>query len=118
MDLRTCIGKFDKKVEIESTAACVIQESESYEQELQQELSKTMLLHEFHGSDMVRPDDSESSQVTPYRIMRQEEQMRLLQNDQFVEEMGHNQEKGEPELISTEGLDIRESGTDSVGLGA
>ena len=56
-DLRTYIGEFNKKVEIESTAGCAIQESESYAQELQQELSKTMLLQEFHGSDMVRPDD-------------------------------------------------------------
>jgi len=117
-DLRTRIGEFDKKVEIESTAVCTIQESKSYEQELQQELSKTILLQEFHGSDMVRPDDSESSQVTPCRIMRQEEQMCLLQNDQFVEEMGHDQEEGEPELISMEGLDIQESGADSMGLGA
>jgi len=80
-DLYTRISEFDKKVEIESTAACAIQESESYEQELQQELAKTMLLQEFYGSDMVRSDDDESSQVMPCRIMRQEEQMRLLRND-------------------------------------
>ena len=67
---------------------------------------------------MVRPDDGESSQVTLCRIMRQEEQMRLLRKDRFVKEMSHDQEEGEPELISTEGLDIRESGADSVGLGA
>ena len=118
MDLRTRIGEFDKKVEIKSTAAYTIQESESYAQELQQELSKIMLLQEFHGSDMVRPDDSESSQVMPCRIMREEEQRRMLLNDRLVEEIGHDQEKGEPELISTEGLDIRESGANSVGLGA
>jgi len=35
-----------------------------------------------------------------------------------VEEMGHDQEQGELELISMERLDIRESGADSVGLGA
>jgi len=65
-----------------------------------------MLLQEFHGPDMVRPDDGESSQVTPYRIIRQEEQMRLLRNDRFLEEMGQDQEEVEPELISTEGLNI------------
>jgi len=55
---------------------------------------------------MVRPDDGESFQVMPCRIMRQEEQIRLLRNDRFVEEMGHDRKEGEPELISTEGLDI------------
>jgi len=32
--------------------------------------------------------------------------------------MGHDQEKGEPKLISIEGLDIREAGADSMGLSA
>jgi len=77
-----------------------------------------MLLQNFHGSDMVKPDDGESSQVTSCRIMRQEGQMRLSWKDRFVKEMGHDQEEGKPELISIEGLDIRESGADSVGLGA
>jgi len=85
------MAEFDKKVEIQSPAACAIQESKSYAQDLQQELSKTMLLQEFHGSDMGRPDDGESSQGMPCRIMRQEEQMCLLWNDRFVEEMVHDQ---------------------------
>jgi len=53
----------------------------------------------------------------PCRIMREKEQRHILLNDWLVEEMGHDQEEGEPELISTERLEIRESGADSVGLG-
>ena len=81
-------------------------------------LSKTMLYQEFHSSDMVRLDNVESSQVTLCRIRRQAKQMRLLPNNQLVEKMGHDQAEGEPELISTERLDMQESGADSIGLGA
>jgi len=97
-DLRTRIGEFDKKVEVESTAACPIVESDFYAEELEQELSRTMMLYEFHGSDMVSADDGQCLQLTACRVLRSEEAARVWRNDRVVEELERNPEEGEPGL--------------------
>ena len=50
-DLRTRIGRFDKKAEIESSESCAVVEDDSYVHELQRELKRTISGQNLAGSD-------------------------------------------------------------------
>ncbi|RPB18125.1 hypothetical protein L211DRAFT_854434 [Terfezia boudieri ATCC MYA-4762] len=52
-DLRTRIGGFDKKAEMEASDPCAVVEGESYISELQNELKNTMLAQNLVGSDAL-----------------------------------------------------------------
>ncbi|RPB17970.1 hypothetical protein L211DRAFT_854615 [Terfezia boudieri ATCC MYA-4762] len=52
-DLRTRIGGFDKKSEMEASDPCAVVEGESYITELQEELRYTMLAQKLVGSDIM-----------------------------------------------------------------
>jgi len=67
--LRIYISEFDKKVEVESSAAYLIVESDSYAEELEQEVARTMILQEFLRSDMVSEDNRQDSQLTVNRVL-------------------------------------------------
>ena len=69
MYLRIYISEFDKKVEVESSAAYLIVESDSYAEELEQEVARTMILQEFLRSDMVSEDNRQDSQLTVNRVL-------------------------------------------------
>jgi hypothetical protein len=97
-DLRTRIGEFDKRHEIETSVACGIVETESYAEELERELSRTMASQQFEKSDMTSEDDEQCSQITECRILRTEEALRLMRDGRYTEEMEEINEGVEPEV--------------------
>jgi len=57
-DLRTRIGGFDKKAEVESSDPCAVVEDDSYVNELQQELKRTISGQILAGSDATSVDNT------------------------------------------------------------
>jgi len=55
-DLWTRIGGFDKKAEVESSDPCAVVEDDSYVNELQQELKRTILCQILAGLDATTMD--------------------------------------------------------------
>lgn len=96
-DLRTRIGEFDKKQEIETSVACAIVESKSYAEELEKELSRTMESQQFERSDVPIEDDEEQcSQLTVCRVLRSEEAERVMRDGRYTEDVDGNCEEVQP----------------------
>jgi len=65
-------------------------ESDSYAEELEQELARTMMLQEFPGSDIVSGHDRQAAQLTVDRVLLSNEAALAwaLGNDLHVEQLG------------------------------
>ncbi|KAF8415028.1 hypothetical protein EV426DRAFT_710593 [Tirmania nivea] len=87
-DLRTRIGGFDKKAEMEASDPYAVEEGESYMSELQEELKNTMLSQSLAGSDV------RSEEIEP---------LEAADETQAIEEIAEGAEGSQDEGSATEG---------------